>query len=906
MTAAVAGRVPAPRSTGRDAQRLASVPAQGGPGRPADAEGSPDRDPLCLGRAMRLRLLAAVRALLADPSLEGLGDAALLSAVVLYAKSRAPRERRDDLQSWIRGPELARWLGMSESTVHHQVLPALRGSRALRTRVVTDAQGRPTGLDCLVMPLWNAWKGVGARHPLALSKAELATLLRLIEALFGPGWAPKGRPATPAGLLAGRTGKGAATDRLGLLLLVLNTRASGWLQLCGGAVKAGEGRGAATVARLLNCSPAGGRKVLARLVEAGVVARQRKETPGTRMRGRGRVMLLPVARAYGRVVAPVEAAEEAVAEPAEQPAEQPVEEAAEEAAEEAGQGAVQGSGPVFSQRPDTAVGDHGRGKDAGSAGEPGGPGAETAEEAEDRERPDTAAFHAVHAPVVTAVSSLRSACGFSGVAGGGPGDLPERACGREDRVSDGEGAAAGAGSPSGGAGPLRGEKPQESPVDEQAGQPPADTGSGARPAAGTRPQRGAGLPEDHRLRVALAPVAGLWAGLSGWQRGRVRKAVAAELERLAGLSVGPDAAPGLLAGRLTDRLEETGGEALVASPFGWLIRRGLVQRPACSDRRCDDGIRLDTGGECGTCGNVLHIRRAWRARISAELDAQMPGLDAGERRRILEERLREQAALEAEDLVWRREQAAVEQARREAARQAAQERAMRERAAAAAAAAVRQALPCEDCGQERAAGLCEACGYRRRTEALIVETCLVAATWSADLDDPADVAAVAAEVRASLEAGIATARREFLALVDPGELDADPAAAASALAFAALQAVEQAAPEYRSCALAMLARVEEAEAEARRAYITEQNRRWFRANPAGADAVAAATAAAGTARHRTAEYLLQTRLEHLRGRSEAPAQKAGAEEAGPAVGADRLAGLAARPLAGEPAGAVIA
>ncbi|MDX3763883.1 hypothetical protein ACWDBO_49085 [Streptomyces mirabilis] len=46
------------------------------------------------------------------------------------------------------------------------------------------------------------------------------------------------------------------------------------------------------------------RKVLARLTEAGVVARQHRET-STRMRGR--VMLLPVARTYGRTLAPVEA-----------------------------------------------------------------------------------------------------------------------------------------------------------------------------------------------------------------------------------------------------------------------------------------------------------------------------------------------------------------------------------------------------------------------------------------------------------------------------------------------------------------------------------------------------------------------------------------------------------------------
>jgi hypothetical protein len=182
-----------------------------------------------------------------------------------------------------------------------------------------------------------------------------------------------------------------------------------------------------------------------------------------------------------------------------------------------------------------------------------------------------------------------------------------------------------------------------------------------------------------------------------------------------------------------------------------------------------------------------------------------------------------------------------------------------------------------------------------------VEAGLLASTWSAALDDADDVAATAAHVRATLEADIATARQEFLQLMDPGELDADPVAAASALAFTALQAVQQAAPEYRRCALAMLGRTEEAEVEARRAYATEQNRRWFRANPNGADAVAAATKAADTARERTAQHLLTVRLQQLR--EQAAARP---EAAGPAPWTDRLPELAARPLDGDVAGAVIA
>jgi hypothetical protein len=845
---------------------LRSVPASGQSG-----DGGLD-DPLRLGRAMRLRLRDAVQALLADPSIVGLKDAPKLAAVVLYAKSRAPKGEKNDNQTSIWGAELGRWLGMKESTVHHKVLPVLRGTDALHTQVVRDAKGHPTGLDCLVMPLWNARKSGGAAHPLALTKAELATLLHLIEALFGPGWAPEDKEPTPPGLLAGRTGKGAATDRLGLLLMVLNTRASGWLQLVGGSVKKREGRGAATLARLLGCSPSGARKVLARLTEAGVVARQRKAT-STRMHGRGKVMLLPVARAYGRTVAPVEA--------------------------------VSGPGSVFSARPDGACGDHGPAGAAGALGTPGIGGAEQAEDAGDQERPDGAELHADHASVVTPVVPPQLSCGFSGEGRGAEGRRPERAGAGEDQAVEGESPVAGSGSPVAEDGPLRGEQPKESPVDERVGQRAAGAGAGGRPkAAGwekAQQQRRVGLPADLRLRVALGPVAWLWERLSGWQQDQVEAAAKVELAQLAGLGVAPEGAPRLLADRLTDRLAETGGEARVDKPFPWLIRRGLPQRQACSHRKCDDGVRLDTGEDCENCGNVIHLRRARRARIGADIDRELPGLSDGERRRVLEERLREHTAAEAEDLAWRQEQARVEQARRDAARAAAQEQAERERQEAAAADAVRQALPCEDCGQDRAAGLCEACGYRRRTEAAIVEAGLVSAAWSADLADWGDVAAVTAEVRSTMERDIVAVHAEYLRAMDPADQEAEPEAAAAVLAYGALHTAQQALAAYRRNALTMLGRTDEAEAEARRAYRTEQGRPWFRRNPNGADAVAAATEKAEAARERTAEHLLAVRLEQLREQAAARTEPAAA-----APWADRLPELAARSLDGEAAGAVIA
>ncbi|WP_371097734.1 hypothetical protein [Streptomyces sanglieri] len=850
----------------RQRAALRSVLASGQPG-----DGGLD-DPLRLGRGMRLRLLAAVQALLADPSIAGQSDVARLAAVVLYAKSRAPKGEKNDNVTSIWVAELGRWMGVGESTVNRRVLVPLRESDGLHTQVVRNAKGHPTGLRCLVMPLWRARTHGGAGHPLALNKAELATLLHLIEALFGPGWTPEDKEPTPPGLLAGRRGKGAATDRLGLLLMALNTRASGWLQLCGGSMRKAEkkhGRGAVTLARLLGCSPAGARKILDRLTEDGVVAREHKPT-ATRMRGRGRVRLLPVARAYGRVLE-----------------------------------ATQTPDNVFSARPGSAGGDLPPAGTAGVLGTPGICGGEGTRDAEIQQRPDSAELHADHASVVTPVVPPQLSCGFSGEGRGGEGRRPKRVCLREDQAADGKDSAAGTGSPVAEDGPLRGEQPKKFPVDERVEQRAAGTGAGDRPKAvgggKTQQQRRVCLPADLRLRVALGPVAWLWERLSGWQQDQVEAAAKTELARLEGLLALPGAAPRLLADRLTDRLAETGGEAMVTGPYGWLIRRGLVQRRACTDWRCDDGIRLDTGGECENCGNVVHIRRARRAKIGAQIDRELSGLSDDERRRVLEERLRERVVLEAEDLVWRREQALTEQARREADRAAARDRAERESEAAAVAEAVRQAMPCEDCGQARAAGLCEACGHRRQTETLIGEAGLLAAAGSADLTGLGSIAAVTAGARTAIGHSIATAWQEFLQITDVAVLEADPAAAKDAYAFTAFQTAQQAVQEYQGNALAMLGRTEEAEAEARRAYQAEQGRPWFQHNPTGADAIAAATKAADKARERTAQYLLATRLKQLR---EQPATRT--EQAGPAPWTDRLPGLAARPLDDDATRTVIA
>lgn len=173
--------------------------------------------------------------------------------------------------------------------------------------------------------------------------------------------------------------------------------------------------------------------------------------------------------------------------------------------------------------------------------------------------------------------------------------------------------------------------PHSGPLSERSEPAPRTEGSGSRSrltvvdGARRQQQQQQRVPDpgDLRLRVALTPAAYLWRQLCGGQQAVVVRAAERALGALSGI-VGPMAAPRVLAARLTDRLEEVGGEALVRDPMGWLLGRGLVQRAACPDLRCDDGIRLDTGTDRPTCGNIVHTRRALRAQVAARVEAEMP------------------------------------------------------------------------------------------------------------------------------------------------------------------------------------------------------------------------------------------------------------------------------------------
>jgi hypothetical protein len=565
-----------------------------------------------------------------------------------------------------------------------------------------------------------------------------------------------------------------------------------------------RGRPAATVARLLGCTAAAGAKVLKRLQEHGVADVVRKET-GSGLNAQSRVCLVPVAEAHGVAV----------------------------------REARQAAKALISDLAGTASGD----LESGETGEilvaAGVEGVEQGGMAGSADLAATAQHHALHASGVTPGGSVALSGGFSGEGRGAEGRRPKRACVREDQPADGQAGVAESAPTVAKDGPLRGENPKESPVEERQGRRAGGAVADGRwKAVGwerARQQWRVGLPADLGLRVALGSVSGLWERLSGWQQGQVEAVAQAELTRLAGMLERPEMAPRLLADRLTDRLAETGGEALVDKPYGWLIGRGLVQRQACSDRRCDDGIRLDTGGDCASCAALIADRRAVRAEVRTETAADLPGADAAKLRAACERRLREHTVLEAERTRLRHARAVVEvEARRAAAAQ------RREREAAAERA--RRAAPCAECGLPDAAGLCPPCSYARRTELLVQEAVDLAVAVRADLDDVEQVAQLTARCEADTRTLIAEACQRR---------SGDETWAA----YAAQEVAEQVRDERRATALRRLAGSEEAVAEADAAYEAALRRR--------PRALQAAEAAAEDACRRTVGYLLRSRLGQL-------------------------------------------
>ncbi len=614
---------------GTSRRRLRSIPAQAGPV-PRRAAGHP----LSLGRDARARLSGAVRALLDADGLEGASDAVRLAVLVLA--SRTPSETG---VVEIRTSELGRWIGASLSYMASAVVPGLRRSGVVSVETAEGEFGQDDGLACKVEPLWEAQDAAG--HPLRLAKKEYVTLKRLMEAVMGPGWKHRDGRVSPAGLIGTRTGRAAATDRLALLLLVLEARESGRVRLCGGSVDTKRGRAAATLARLMGCTAAAAAGILERLEERQLVFRVRLRT-ASGLANRSRLLVPAVATAHARGGADV------------------TREARTKALE-----------PVSSERGVAAGGSEPpqADEDAQVSGASNADGADVADPVV------AAALHTDHPSPATPRSSLSLSGGFSGYGRGGSGDLPDRACELEDQAVDGDVAArltlvnrVG--------GPLRGEQPKKSLVvkgGKESRRPVADRGVRVLDGEGQdRPQQGRAALPSLDLRAVLVPVRLVWARLeSRGARWVVEARVRTELARVVGFA-GPVDAPQILADRLARRLESQmrlGGP--ITDPVGWLIGRGLPQIRLCAEPRCDEGTLLDSGRDCPRCEDRQVNSRAIRRTVAAAVDAAMPGASETERRAATDRQLHETVTARAGAKASEWEQYRARKAEAKAARAAA-------------------------------------------------------------------------------------------------------------------------------------------------------------------------------------------------------------------------------------------
>ncbi|MGV9267360.1 hypothetical protein ACWDRR_22165 [Kitasatospora sp. NPDC003701] len=783
-------------------------------------------EPLLLGEPMRLRLEAAVRALLADESVVGLPDTARLAAVVLLAKGKVGRGT-----STLWSGELARWLGVSVSMVSHKILPPLRARGVIRTRQHTQEDGRVVSLDFRLEPVKRAYVR-DQRHPLALDRDELSTLLRLCEALFAPGWAPTGKPEIPPGLLVerereqNRSGHGAATNRLALLLLVLSCRESGSLKLCSGSLKAPElGRGAATLALLLRggktkASPAVAGRLLERFQRYDLVELELNDDGAPT----GMVRLVPVAERHAAVrTTAKKAASGGTARRTGKRALHLVEPSAAEACPDSDSPAQ--APEASSSASESAEGDLGRPERPADRPEglrpaemPGGKAGSADSESAD--------IHAHHAPMVDVGGCADEVGGFSGAcAVGVTHRRPERAGAREGAGTSDVPALRLVGADEG---PLRGEQPEYD-----------DQHSHHQKQPEVRATDAVALPRDAALSCALAPVEDLWQRLKrpstrGFLLNRVRQA-------LAGITAwtGPSDAPEVLADRLLFRLkrQRSQGNPHIDDVVAWMLERGLPQEQLCKHPACDNGVRLDTDKDCVTCDLRLEDRRSTRRAIIGQAVRQLPSATFEQRREAIEDALRSHALVRAE--------AQADAARRAAEAQALWEAQRPEREAAAAdAQRERLAVPCGDCGAEKAAGLCGGCARGREIRQGTQACISMALAASADLGVYVTVLRVweqtAAQVRQARQEARLGAADEVIGRASE------------------VVAVQHALDGYRVSALRVFAESEAACEEAVAAYKAVWRSRHRFASEAAARKCAAERSE--EARARAAEWLLRRRL----------------------------------------------
>ncbi|MFI1760270.1 hypothetical protein [Streptomyces sp. NPDC020571] len=779
---------------------------------------------------MGFRLLTAVRALLADPRLAGRKDVVRLGTLVLMAKASHGSCRVE-----ITARELGRWLGVSESTVDHEVLNVLRDVDAVAARVLRGGDGLPTGVEYRVEALWEARNDVGA--PLALSKAELATLLRFLEELFAPGWGEQ--CATPPGLLVkkGRRGRGAASDRLALVLLALHARPDGRVPLVGGPLAkkvARHGRAAVTLARMLGCRVPVAARVLGRLVavEAVTVAP-------------GRLVVPAVAAAHGSAAAVPDNADlesSASAGPA----------SAGDAArcvrcaghEEADVLVVEGDGWRQLSWEDLGGAEEGSGTaprdlyDAGSDLFAGQALFETS-----KASCTAADLHTDHAVVADVRGEGAGSLGFSGEAASGYCCQPVRACEGGNSPALGDGLHGAVAVVDGGAGPLRGDKPDLLLGEGESGSSAAvSTLQAWRSASGGPPPVWAQVPKG--LERVLEPVAMVWGRLDRLTTRRyVTKVVRARLGEISG-ACGPGVdAERVLRERLKRRLTEQ-GTVPVTDPVGWLVGRALPRRVLCPDSRCDDGRRMDTLAHCAACQMLVLDGRTLRSRAFAKATTVLAG------GRV--DRLVFEAELNA---CWQREATAAAVRREDALRQrhAREQVRAEQRAQRAAQETARQALACTVCGKPETAGLCGQCRDERRVEELVAEAVDVAvATWGMG-GDAYRVDAVR-RTEQTMRGAVDQTVTDLLA--------AGGSVFAESVALAARLAAELQLGALKRRAANHFAHQPPAQAEYEKVFATEMRRSHL--HDSVDEAREAAEEAAQTARFNTAHALLNDRLRTLR------------------------------------------
>ncbi|WP_167442413.1 hypothetical protein [Streptomyces rhizosphaericus] len=777
-----------------------------------------------MNRSMRGALAAAVHALLKDVRLVGCLDVVRLAAVVLLAKAPATSPAVRVLYR-----DLAGWLGCSVSYVGHTVVPKLIEAGVVTREPDRDARGRVTAVVLDLLPLREA-RAAGGMHPLALlTQRDLATLLRVCEAVTCPGWAPRGGPETSAGFMAGRRGRDAATDRLAMVLLVLTARRDGRVRMAPGRVVEGFGRGDATVARLLGCPVGEAAPVVDRLVRLDVL---RFEAGG-----RDRLVVPAVTEAYARLrraISPMASTVEPAAEDVESPAADtsacprccggtPARGEDHELVLAGDGWAQQSLDDALTDQAESAF----RDQDPSSGSSSQVSGVFEGDPADVK----GAGLHPAHAPVVDlCVSSAADRDCFSGSAVSGCDGHRESAHAGEDhshQSSSGEGALASA------QGPLRGEKQELSPSSKVRRAPAAAFGAVVV------------VPED--LREALEPLRTLWSGLGRVSTSKwLAQPVRTELARLRGL-VGEESAEQALAGRLRRRLHRSGGRP-VNDLVGWLLHFGLPQRPGCWSHLCDDGTRMDTGGPCESCDCLIGDRRGLRRVVAAEVAVRYPHMSPEERRPLYERELRTRYERQmAEDAV-RREQAAREREMRDRA-------VARQRDRLAQRDAQRAAAPCRECALPDAGGRCLPCTLADGTRQLVVQAVEVVLALRADLGDSQAVEELAGRVE-----------RDTWAIVRKVD-NVDDSNGPGARAYAEYDRARRLVGQRRSRALAALAASEAAESEARHVQWMALRNVW----PVTADARQKAEDAAGRARERVAsELLMHGILEVQRARAVEP------------------------------------